>query len=445
MKNLKANSGNLFIITALILLIGNVVFGFLGSLVYRYPEFLKDSIGLSGLRPMHVSAGIFWILLAATGAIYRSLEEITKQHNHKRLSLLHWVLWCLALIGIYYSYFTGKFGGREYWEYPPEFAIFIGLAWVLFLAVFIIQVRTIKKWPVYIWMWLTGIVYFLFIFVENYLWVIPYFRESFVKDMVIQWKATGSIVGSYNMLVYSTAFYVMERISKQVNTGFNNWAFALFFLGFFNMLFNWGHHLYLVPTNSTIHYVGYLVSMTEWVFFIKIIYNWKKQITQAETHFHYFPYRFILASNFWLFVNLTIALLMSIPVINLYMHGTHFITAHAMGTTIGINTMILLAAVFYFLLPDTKHHQTPWLKAGFWGVQISLFIFLCALMAMGVIKSIWFFEEPQASFSEMMLRSGFWIVLFLIFGTTLMLSFLVLISKLLCCCYKNAKIFNLKE
>ncbi len=426
MKKLNANTGNLFLITALVLFMASVVFGFLGSLIYRYPEFLRDSIGLSGLRPMHVTAAIFWILLAATGAVYRSLEEIAKQQNYKLLQFIHWALWIVAIIGIYYAYFTGNFGGREYWEYPPEFAIIIGLAWMLFLIVFILRVRAIKKWPVYIWMWLTGIVYFLFIFIENYLWVIPYFRESFIKDMVIQWKATGSIVGAFNMLVYGTAFYVMERISKQANTGFNNWVFALFFLSFFNMLFNWGHHLYLVPTNPTIHYVGYIVSMTEWVFFIKILYNWKSQVTEAEAYYHYFPYRFLLAANFWLFFNLTIALFMSVPVINLYMHGTHFITAHAMGTTIGINSMILLAAVFYFLLPERKSHQSRWLKIGFWGAQVSLFVFLMALMAMGVVKSLWFFEAPQAPFAEMMERSRGWIVLFIISGLSLMGSFLLL-------------------
>src|SRR5690606_39233270 len=108
----------------------------------------------------------------------------------------------------------------------------------------------------------------------------------------------------------------------------------------------------------------------EWVFFIKILYNWKNQITEAEAHFHYFPYRFLLASNFWLFFNLTFALFMSVPAINLYMHGTHFITAHAMGTTIGINTMILMAAVFYFLFPKTERFKNKMLRISFWGIQI---------------------------------------------------------------------------
>lgn len=421
------NIGNLFLITAIVLLALGLVFGLLSSVIYLFPEFLKDSIGLSGLRPLHVSAVIFWILLAATGAIYKVLDIITESKSPTLLQKLHLALWWIALIGIFYSYFTGNFGGREYWEYPPVFAVLIGIAWLLFLIVFFQKIRTLKRLPVYIWMWITGIVYFLFIFIENYLWVIPYFREIFVKDMVIQWKAAGSIVGAYNMLVYGTAFFVMERISKQSDTGFNKWAFALFFLSFFNMLFNWGHHLYLVPAKPFIHYIGYLVSMTEWVFFIKILYNWRKQVTEAEAHFHYFPYRFLLASNFWLFFNLTFALFMSIPAINLYMHGTHFITAHAMGTTIGINTMILLAAVLFFMFPQLTAGNKL-LRASFWGIQISLLFFLLSLMAMGTVRSIWFFSSPQPAFAKMIQQMTPFTVGFVLSGLGLAVFFLLLIG-----------------
>lgn len=421
--NRNNHIGKAFLLTATALLIIGLICGLLSSIIYLFPEFLKDSVGLSGLRPLHVSSVIFWILLAATGAIYLALEKITPKKSAGLLPKLHLVLWWIALIGIFYSYLTGNFGGREYWEYPPVFAVIIGLAWALFLIDFFQKIRTLKKFPVYIWMWITGIVYFLFIFVENYLWVIPYFREIFVKDMVIQWKAAGSIVGAYNMLVYGTAAYIMSQIGKNSDVGFNKWVFALFFLSFFNMLFNWGHHLYLVPAKPYIHYIGYIVSMTEWVFFIKILYTWKQQVTEAETHFHYFPYRFLLASNFWVFFNLTFALFMSIPAINLYMHGTHFITAHAMGTTIGINTMILIAALFFFLTPQAENYNSRWLRTGFWGIQVSLLLFLLSLMAMGTVRSIWFFSDPQPAFTEMIQQMTPFTIAFVLSGLGLAVFF----------------------
>lgn len=430
MKQTRKSIGTLFLQTALILLVLGLIFGVLASLIYIFPEFLKTSLGLTALRPLHVSSVIFWILLAATGSMYHALETLSQKKTSARLQKLHLILWWIALAGIFYSYFTKNFGGREYWEYPPVFAIFIGVAWALFILVFFQKIRSLRSWPVYIWMWTTGVIYFLFIFIENYLWVIPWFREIFVKDMVIQWKAAGSIVGAYNMLVYGVAFYLMERISKQPVSGYNKWAFALFFLSFFNMLFNWGHHLYLVPAKPYIHYIGYAVSMTEWVFFIKILWNWRKQVSEAESYYHYFPYRFLLASNFWLFFNLTLALFMSVPAINLYMHGTHIITAHTMGTTIGINSMILLAAAFEFILPF-KTHISNSKKKIFWAIQISLAFFLLFLLLMGIHKSIWFFQVPQPTFSEMIEKMKYWSAGFVVSGVALAVSVLLMVTWLL--------------
>ncbi len=35
-----------------------------------------------------------------------------------------------------------------------------------------------------------------------------------MRDITVQWKAMGSMVGSWNMLVYGTGFYVMKQIKK---------------------------------------------------------------------------------------------------------------------------------------------------------------------------------------------------------------------------------------
>lgn len=58
----------------------------------------------------------------------------------------------------------------------------------------------------------------------------------------------------------------MDRISGTKTVGKNNLAFAMYFLGLFNLMFNWGHHIYTLPTDKYIRYIGYAVSMTEWIF-----------------------------------------------------------------------------------------------------------------------------------------------------------------------------------
>lgn len=414
------------------LLLG-LCFGILAAFIYLYPEFLKDSLGFISLRPLHVSSAMFWIIIGATGCVYNGLKIVAGKMISTRLALAQWILWIIAVVGIFLSYFTHQFGGREYWEFNPVWALPIAGAWILFLFNFSKLITQVRKWPVYVWMWLTGTVFFLFTFSENYLWLFPYFREHFVTDMTIQWKVNGSLVGSWNQMLYGTAFFLMDRISGSKKVGKNNLAFAMYFLGLFNLMFNWGHHIYTLPTDKYIRYIGYVVSMTEWVFFAKIIYNWKGSVNDMQKHFHYFPYKFLMAADIWVFINMGQAILMSIPAINIYTHGTHVTVAHAMGTTIGINSMILFAACFEFLKPDMFKEIKPSKRINFvfWILQVSLLFFWLSLNMAGIKKGMWQLDEHQVSYSKMMHSLQPYFIVFVVAGIGLLMSFAALAVKLL--------------
>jgi nitric oxide reductase subunit B len=404
MTNLYQNIGKYYLATALLMLCIGLVFGLTTALYYIIPGAESHLLGFNSLRPMHVSAIMFWILLGATGCVYSGLAFFYKFESPNPIARTQWFLWIIAIGGIFYSYTKGDFGGREYWEFNPIWALPLAMAWLLFILNFIKAVKKIKPWPVYVWMWMTGIVFFIFAFTENYLWLFPYFRGHFVTDMTIQWKVNGSLSGSWNQMLYGTAFFLMERINKNSTVGHSKLAFGMYFLGLFNLMFNWGHHIYTLPTDDYVRYTGYIVSMTEWVFFAKIVYNWRQSISEAQKHYHYFPYRFLMAADIWVLINLSQAILMSIPALNLYTHGTHVTVAHAMGTTIGINSMILFAACFEFLGNGSIAFNTKnrWITLSFWTTQSALLVFWVSLNLAGIKKGIWQMSEPQIPFSTMM-------------------------------------------
>ncbi len=426
----EINFGKLYLKTALVLLFITLIFGCLAGASYIWPGFLKDSLGFISMRPIHVSAALFWILLGATACVYFGLNQLFPNKINTKLAAAQYALWVVAMAGIFYSYLKGEFGGREYWEFNPIWAVPIALAWLLFVIQFLSIVLKQKNWPVYYYMWMTGIVFFLYIFIENYLWLIPYFKQSIVKDMAIQWKVNGSLVGAWNQILYGTAFFLMDRITGNSKVGFSKLAFTLYFIGFFNMLFNWSHHIYTLPTADYIRYVGYIVSMTEWVFFLKTVYTWKSELNDIQKYQSFFPYQFLMAANFWVFVNLIQALLMSIPAINLYTHGTHITVAHAMGTTIGINSMFILAAAFYFYGP-TYHQKTKGLNIYFWTLQLGILLLWLGLIVSGLIKGMWQMAEIRSDFASMMLQLKPWIMLFYLGGLLATIGFSGISSKLL--------------
>ena len=417
----KINYAKAFIYMSLILLTTALVFGLIGALQYVYPGFLKEYLSFERVRPLHVSSIVFWIIFAATGSTVYYLQHYLGRliYSYKLLQY-QFYLFIICIVLVFVAYSRGIFGGREYWEFPPFISLLIIVAWIFFIVNFIVSIFRLNNKPVFIWMWLTGIVFFLFTFIESYLWLLPYFNNNIVNDMTVQWKSYGSMVGSWNMLVYGCSIYLMDKISNNQKNSYYKTSFALFFVGLFNLMFNWGHHIYTLPTHNFIKHISYVVSMTELLLLFRIIYQWKITLTTAIKFSYFTCYRFLLAAEVWIFLNLILAILISIPALNVFSHGTHITVAHAMGATIGINTMLLLGFCFDILMVKTKRSSTvTW---GFWITNISLFIFWVSLIIAGVLKAKWQMSLNQTPFSNMMLQLKPYFIIFLCSGFLLSLG-----------------------
>src|SRR5690606_8039725 len=205
-------------------------------------------------------------ILAAIGGVLNYVQEHTgkKLYSTKLAAIQLW-MFVTGIGAILISYCFGIFGGREYWEFHPVLALPIVSGWLLFIINLAKTIGWPRRQPVYIWMWLTGATFFLFTFLESYLWLVPWFRSNIVNDMTIQWKSYGSMVGAWNMLIYGCSIFLMDKISGNKKGSTSGVAFALYFTGLFNLMFNWGHHIYTLPTHSYVKHIGYAVSMTQLV------------------------------------------------------------------------------------------------------------------------------------------------------------------------------------
>ena len=432
--NTKLTTSKFFIIFGLVLLAFGLIFGWIGALQYVLPGFLKEYLSFEKIRPLHVSSVIFWIIISAMGVVLCYVQ----QHSSKQIyspTLLRFQLgiFMVSILSILISYCSGVFGGREYWEFPPMLALPILVGWVMFIVNFFKTVDSFKNQPVYVWMWITGCFFFLFTFIESYLWVFPYFRSNVVNDITIQWKSYGSMVGSWNMLIYGSSIYLMDKISGTKTYSFSKIAFALYFIGLFNLMFNWGHHIYTVPTHHYVKHISYAVSMTELFIIGRIIYKWKSTLDSSKKHFHHTSYRFLLAADLWVFLTLLLAILMSIPAINVFTHGTHITVAHTMGATIGINTMLLLAMIsdIFNKSFDGKLLLKKMINNGYWISNVSLVLFWLALIIAGIFKAKWQMTPNQIPFSSMMLQLRPYFIVFLVAGTFLMVGLQLIVFSFL--------------
>lgn len=430
----KNNIPQLFLLAALGSLLFGVLFGTIAAFQYLYPE-VFSGIPFYKTRPLHVTSVVGWIFLASCGCIYSFLKESYSEVKlSSKLSKFHLGLFVFGGLTLLTSFVMGKFGGREYWEGHPYFSVLIVITWLFFLVNFFKAVLSIKQnWPVYLWMWTTGVVFFLFTFIESNLWQIPYFGNNVIRDLTVQWKSYGALVGSWNMLVYGIATYLIEKITKDESVGKSKLAFYMYFLGFFNLLFGWAHHIYNVPCSPIIRIVSYAVSMTELIILFKIIYGARKSVAHSKGLMKNIPFWFLLSSDVWIFLNLTMALAISVPAINLYTHGTHVTVAHAMGSTIGINTFILLGAVSYVFLQKvngvSKAIQKQF-KIGILIFNFSLLVFWIALIVAGITKGYNVIENKMNHY-QIATKIEPYLLIFALAGVGICIALLVIVSAIL--------------
>src|SRR5690606_11645914 len=226
---------------------------------------------------------------------------------------------------------------------------------------------------------------------------------------------------------------ILEKTSGNTQASYARTAFFFFFLGLLNVMFNWAHHLYPVPNAGRFRYVAYLISMTEWIILLRIIYLYKKSLPKEKKEKYSLSYRMMMLSDLWIFLNLIVALLISIPAINFFTHGTHITVAHSMGTIIGINTTILLSSIAYLLngVRNFSERMEKQMKRGIRIFHISFIGFWLVLIFMGIERSRWIYFSENVLFGAFQDSMHIAHILFTILGIGIFVGLYILIYQLI--------------
>lgn len=307
----------------------------------------EHGLQLTQLRPVHTSFASLWIFGASLAAIYHYLST-----HHGGLSRgdrqrfwFHTVCWLVAGVGILVALLAGHTTGREYLGFPPVFSALLLLGWLAYAYSFLRRLRH-GFWaqPIYVWFWTVGTLYFIYTFVESHAWLLPSVFDNPVQDLQLQWKSCGTLVGSFNFLMYGSLAYVGERLTGDRRYAQSPIAFWLFGVGCLNSFTNYAHHTYHLPQSHAVKWIAFIVSMIEIVILWKVMLDLSRAVRKARPPFCGRA-SWLSAAKWWTFAMLFTSIVISVPSLNSLIHGTHVIVGHAMGTTVGIDTLVLLGVM----------------------------------------------------------------------------------------------------
>lgn len=388
----------LYVCFSLVLLLITATAGSLSSVYYsEYFSILRDNLKIpfQVLRPIHTFAAMTWIFVSAISFVvyYLFLHEEgnrKKLINQFRVILLLWAsagLISLALL------FMGKFTGRAYLIFPPAVSVLIFIGWIFYGYSYFSRINFIPHhWPVYKWMWGTSIFLFIASFLEGHLYLFDFFSSQPTRDMAVEWKSYGALMGSFNLIVYGNLMYLAETITGNKQYAHSKKAFFLYIIGTLNSFTNYVHHTYHLPESSLAKTFSFVVSMLEVIILVKVFYDlWGIKKTLALREKHPVPALFMASATFWTFFQLVLGIIISIPPLNSLIHGTTVVLAHSMGTMIGIDTMAQLAIIAFLQQVILKKNLTV-LKKYFNYItisvlNISLMFFWIILISEGVNSS----------------------------------------------------------
>jgi nitric oxide reductase subunit B len=320
-----------------------------------------SSLTLAKLRPIHETFAFAWAFLGGVTVVHAWMIEVHGPLTAaERLRFRVQVgLWSAAGVGILATLLQGWFSGREYAGYHPAFSLLILAGWFLFAWNYFGRAGfSLRGKPVYQYMWLTGIALYVITSLEAHAYVLDFVSRKPLQDLAVQWKANGVMVGSFNQLVYGSLMWVSSRVRKSEQYAHSRTAFGLFTVGVLNTFTNYGHHTYHLPQSPWIHFISFGVSMLEIILLAKVLLDlWRLRRASAVEPAVAVPVRFAKSTTLWTFLMLALATALSVPSLNSLAHGTHVVTAHAMGSMIGIDSMVIWMSFAWILVELVGHRH----------------------------------------------------------------------------------------
>lgn len=338
------------------------ILGALYSIPALAPWFQSAGMDMRQLRPIHTTFASAWIFLGGVAVVHRYLMD----HGGRATVGDRWrlriqvALWAAAGLGIILTLAIGVGSGREYVGFHPAFSVLILAGWLCYAWNFfrIVGPGFFHR-PVYVTMWGVGMLFFIYTFVEQHAYLLPGIWGDPVFDLRIQWKATGTLVGSFNLFVYGAVLYIGERISGDPRYGHSKTAYSLLAIGLLNSFTNFAHHSYHLPGRELVKWIAFVVSMMEIIILFRAVSDlWNVVKTREDGPFCATRGSF-KAAKYWSVAILGSSVLISIPPLNAIIHGTYAVTGHAMGATIGIDTMILLGAMIWLIGEYLTTREVP--------------------------------------------------------------------------------------
>ena len=400
-----------YFVFALMLFVGQIVFGLVMGMQYVVGDFLFPAIPFNVARMVHTNLLIVWLLFGFMGAAYYLVpEEADRElHSPKLAIVLFWVFaiaGVLTILGYLLVPYAGLARlthnellptmGREFLEQPTITKLGIVVVALGFLYNIGMTLLKGRKTVVSVVM-MTGLVglavFFLFSF---------YNPENLARDKYYWWWVVHLWVeGVWELIMGSMLAFVLIKVTGVDREVVEKWLYVIIAMALITGIIGTGHHYFWIGAPGVWLWLGSIFSALEPLpFFAMVLFAFNMVNRRRRQH----PNK---AASYWAIGTTVTAFLgagvwgfmHTLAPVNYYTHGTQLTAAHGHLAFYGAYAMIVMTLMSYAMPRLRGLGEAPSARAqsvelwGFWLMTSAMLLITLLLTAAGVVQ-VWLQRMP---------------------------------------------------
>ena len=401
-----------YLVFALILFVGQILFGLVMGLQYIIGDFLFPLLPFNIARMVHTNLLIVWLLFGFMGAAYYLIpEEADRELHSPKLAMILFYVFAVAgvltILGYLFVPYAGLAQmtgndllptmGREFLEQPLITKVGIVVVCLGFLYNVGMTVLKGRKTAVNVVM-MTGLIGLAVMFLFSF-----YNPDNLTRDKFYWWYVVHLWVeGVWELIMAAMLAYVLIKITGVDREVIEKWLYVIVAMALISGILGTGHHYFWIGAPTVWLWVGSIFSTLEPLpFFAMVLFAFNMINRRRREHPNKAAALWAMGTTVTAFLGAGVwGFLHTLAPVNYYTHGTQLTAAHGHLAFYGTYAMIVMTLISYAMpklrgLGEAADNKAQVLEMwGFWLMTISMVFITLFLSAAGVVQ-IWLQRIPE--------------------------------------------------
>lgn len=402
-----------YFIFALVLFVGQILFGLILGTQYVIGDFLFPEIPFNVARMVHTNLLIVWLLFGFMGAAYYLIPEEaeTELHSPKLAWALFWIfaaagtLTIIGYLSVPYATLAEITGndllptmGREFLEMPTITKVGVVIVALGFLFNIGMTILKGRKTVVNLVL-ITGLLGLALMFLFSF-----YNPENLALDKYFWWYVVHLWVeGVWELIMASILAYVLIKVTGVDREVIEKWLYVIIAMALITGILGTGHHFFWIGAPEYWLWLGSIFSALEPIpFFMMTLFAFNMVNRRRREHPNRAATLWALGCAVMAFLGAGVwGFLHTLAPVNYYTHGTQITAAHGHMAFYGAYVMIVITIISYAMpimrgRPNGNSNQAQVVEMwGFWLMTVSMVFITLFLTGAGVLQ-VWIQRLPES-------------------------------------------------